>query len=68
VLYTDGVPEASGPGDNSYGEARLQQVVEQAARRRSAQEVVSAILASVDEFRGTLRQSDDITLVVMLRE
>ena len=35
---------------------------------RSAQEIQQAILASVDEFAGDAPQSDDITLMVLIRK
>jgi len=68
VMYTDGVTEAAGPGDDFYGERRLLQAIQHAAARRSAQHMLNSILASVDSYRGKIPQNDDITLVVMVRE
>ncbi|HET7841653.1 MAG TPA: PP2C family protein-serine/threonine phosphatase, partial [Terriglobia bacterium] len=62
VLYTDGVTEALNEREEEFGEQRL---IEAVRRNRAlpAQELVSAILASVREF-APHEQHDDITLIV----
>jgi sigma-B regulation protein RsbU (phosphoserine phosphatase) len=73
VLYTDGVTEArQGPG-MLFGDERLLQAVRTGlgspeARGPSAQEVLDSIMAEVGQFVSGAPQSDDIALVVLVRE
>jgi serine phosphatase RsbU (regulator of sigma subunit) len=61
-LYTDGVTEATSPDEQLLG---LDAVVEgiRKAEKRTPDEVVNAILRTVDEFAGGGPQSDDITIM-----
>jgi len=76
IMYTDGVTEAFSPGGDIYGEKRLYQTLEHAARwaldekdqgNVSALEIVDAIDESVNEFIGDELPSDDLTLMVVKR-
>ena len=66
ALYTDGVTEALNIDGEEFGVERLEQVM-QANAERSAEEIVAAIEAAVDEFVGNEPPFDDFTLVVMKR-
>ncbi len=67
VLYTDGVTEAFNTAEEEFGVERLEQVV-RAHAHSSANEMVHAIQAAVDEFAGDVPPFDDFTLVVLKRE
>jgi len=61
VVYSDGITEAA-IKENQFGEARLIDVL-QASRGLPVNEIVKAVLASVQQFTaGT--QSDDLTLLI----
>jgi serine phosphatase RsbU (regulator of sigma subunit) len=61
VIFSDGITEAA-RHEEEYGEARLIHEL-QACRHLPANEIVQAILASVQKFSaGT--QSDDLTLLI----
>ena len=66
ALYTDGVTEAFNVDGEEFGVERLEQVL-RATAERSAEEIVAAIEAAVDEFVGDEPPFDDFTLVVMKR-
>ncbi|MBZ5569667.1 MAG: SpoIIE family protein phosphatase [Acidobacteriia bacterium] len=62
AIYTDGVTESVGAGDEEYGEGRLLRTLE-ANRSRSARELMDAVIADVQGF-SIGEQADDLTLVV----
>ncbi|MCH7663209.1 MAG: serine/threonine-protein phosphatase, partial [Chloroflexi bacterium] len=67
LLYTDGIPEA----ENSKGEFFEEKLFLEVAKEnlsRSAEEMQSAILASVKNFIGDAPPSDDITLMILIRD
>jgi len=64
VFYTDGIPEVSDFHEECFGEERLVREVERAGRRKSARQIRDSILNEVSRFKGDVRQSDDLTLVV----
>lgn len=66
VLFTDGVVETEGPGEDEYGSDRLVEVV-RAARSLSSTGVIDAVVRSVAEFRGSDEPADDFTLLVLKR-
>jgi len=66
ALYTDGVTEALNIDGEEFGVERLEQAL-QASADRSAEDIVAAIQAAVDEFVGNEPPFDDFTLVVMKR-
>jgi sigma-B regulation protein RsbU (phosphoserine phosphatase) len=64
VYYTDGLTEAENLDREPYGEARLVQVVKEAARL-SAVEIKDKLIESVVAFMGDAPPFDDTTLVVV---
>ena len=66
LLYTDGITEAQNAQEEFFDEDRLQAFV-RASLGRSAQEIQDGIIAQVDAFVGDVPQSDDITLVAVVR-
>jgi serine phosphatase RsbU (regulator of sigma subunit) len=66
LLYTDGLTEAFSPDDETYGEERLQQVLE-AAEAATARGVLDLLEASVRRFMGPLPPADDLTMLGVKR-
>ena len=62
VIYTDGVTEAPNEAGEEFGESRLMKIVG-AHKKVEVQEMLSAILADVQQFSGA-SQADDLTLVI----
>jgi phosphoserine phosphatase RsbU/P len=64
LLYTDGLIEATSPGDHPFGANRMIQVmrssIEQTARR-----ITESLYRAVVEYSGGSRLEDDITLLVI---
>ena len=64
VCYSDGVTDATRPGDGElYGLERLEEIVFREGHR-SASDLVKIIVSDVDQFRGDAEQPDDLTLLV----
>lgn len=63
-LYTDGVTEATGAGNELYGEERLLAVLN-AHGEAAPEELLPAVKADIDAFVGTAPQFDDITMLVL---
>ena len=59
ILYSDGVIEATGAGDEAFGEGRLLRALEDTGPGG----VIDAVRGELERFRGERPQSDDITLV-----
>jgi serine phosphatase RsbU (regulator of sigma subunit) len=73
VLYTDGITEAYHELPLLFGQERLLESVQATlgtagSQRPSAQEIQDRILAEVHAFVGGAPPSDDIALVILLRE
>lgn len=70
VMYTDGIQEASPEGNNSssaeFGTERLVQVIRE-HREQSAEAIVRAVFAGVEDYCGTDLLDDDRTVVVVKR-
>jgi serine phosphatase RsbU (regulator of sigma subunit) len=64
VLYTDGIVEARGPGDEMYGFERLKNFVE-SHHSMEAEALRQAIVENVRLFAKGVAQSDDITCIVL---
>jgi sigma-B regulation protein RsbU (phosphoserine phosphatase) len=64
VLFTDGVTEATNPSQDEFGDAALIETLI-ASRNLSADDIVSRVFRSVDEFSQGTEQADDITCIVM---
>jgi len=63
-LYTDGVTEARSPKDEEFQTERLAEVLV-SNRGQSAGGIGEAILQSVRSFSESIRQADDVTLVIL---
>jgi serine phosphatase RsbU (regulator of sigma subunit) len=66
VLYSDGVTEATNPCEEEFGEDRFAAVLRE-NRGRSAQEILSAVTAALQEWAAGSPAADDITLIVAKR-
>src|SRR5262245_35500772 len=64
VLYTDGVTETLNSEGDEFGVDRMMQSV-RASATHGAQAIVRKIIADVRDFAGSVRQNDDITLIVI---
>lgn len=63
LVFSDGISEAPGPGDEEFGEGRLERVLRDAAAATAA-EIGEAVLAAVTAFQAGAPQEDDMTVVV----
>ncbi len=64
LLYTDGISEAMDVEENEYGEEKLESLLIK-SKELSSQQVLDAILESVQEHCEGAEQSDDITCMVI---
>ncbi|HEY2907043.1 MAG TPA: GAF domain-containing SpoIIE family protein phosphatase [Vicinamibacterales bacterium] len=64
VFFSDGVSEANDALGREFGYARLLDVVDR-TRHRPARDIVDAIFADVQEFRGDTPPNDDMTAVAL---
>lgn len=64
VLYTDGVIDCKDAKDHSYGTGRLHENISN-MMELSSKEVVSRLMTSLDVFRGSAPQADDISLMAI---
>lgn len=65
-FFTDGLTETANGGGEAYGLERLTKILADAASRgRPAREVRNLVLADLSNFKGDVRRSDDVTLVVV---
>jgi phosphoserine phosphatase RsbU/P len=64
ILYSDGITEASNPGGDFYGNARLERVLDH-VQGGAAAEIVTAILGDTARFSAGAEQSDDITCLAL---
>ena len=67
VIYSDGIPEAWKNKDEYYGMERFQETVSKFGGLATAEEIKTAILQDVDNFREGYEQMDDITIMVVKR-
>ena len=67
ILYSDGVTDAESVEGASFGHERLKTRV-RASLGCSAQEILDALLTGIREFVGEAVQSDDVTLMVVIRD
>jgi len=67
VLYSDGVTDAESVQGASFGHERLKARVG-ASLGSSAREILDAVLTGVREFAHEAVQSDDVTLMVVIRD
>lgn len=66
VAATDGVWETAAPDKELYGKERLRALLK-AHAHQPAEEIVAAIVGALNEFRGSERPLDDVTLIVIKR-
>ena len=64
VLYTDGVVEAHGPGEEEFHALRLESYLG-GCRDAPAERIVQGLLERLDDFVGDLPQYDDVTIVAL---
>ena len=64
VFFSDGVSEANDALGREFGPTRLLDVVS-ASRQGSARDIVNAIFAAVQDFRGDTPPNDDMTAVAV---
>lgn len=66
VLFigTDGIWETSNEMGELFGKDRLKAVIRQHADQ-SARNILLAVHAAAEEFRGELKQEDDLTIVIV---
>ena len=64
VMTTDGVMETHNERSELFGRERFKEIIRRNASQ-DAEEVLKAIVESVEKFRGEASQHDDITLVVL---
>ena len=63
LIFTDGVSEARGPGEEEFGERRLETLMRE-SRAQSAAELRRRILSAVHEFRDRPLEDDATMLLV----
>jgi sigma-B regulation protein RsbU (phosphoserine phosphatase) len=66
VLYTDGVTDAQDAGEEFFGLDRLQSALSK-LQEKGAKEIRDGIRQEVRLFQGEAPQSDDLTLMVIVR-
>ncbi|NPD14906.1 PP2C family protein-serine/threonine phosphatase [Xinfangfangia sp. D13-10-4-6] len=64
LTYTDGVTEATDPGEALYGEARLIALA-QAAHDQGPETLLETLLADLERFAAGSDQADDITVLAL---
>jgi sigma-B regulation protein RsbU (phosphoserine phosphatase) len=67
LLYTDGVTEAEDKTGEQFGVERLEAIIRGSGQSEPAG-LLKAIGSAVVTFRGSARQSDDITMMLVTRE
>jgi sigma-B regulation protein RsbU (phosphoserine phosphatase) len=67
LLFTDGIPDAQNDQGTFFDDESILEVARENIGRM-AYEIQSEILKSVQNFVGNSPQSDDITLMVLIRE
>ena len=65
-LYTDGIPEAMSEKDEEYSDERMENFVQNNSTS-SSQEFVDNLIKDVKGFSGNAEQSDDITILYLIR-
>jgi hypothetical protein len=64
IVFTDGITEAMGPGDEQFGDERLAAVIGAHARQGPAAVITAIIAAVTSHLRGRSKQ-DDLSLIVI---
>ena len=63
AAYSDGITEPENAYGEQFGRQRLMEVI-QRNRGQRGDEIVSAVVAAVDQWAGTPQQADDMTVVI----
>jgi len=66
-LFTDGIPEAMNESEEEYSDERMEEFFSK-NKTTTAQEYVDKIVSDVKTFAGSAEQSDDITLLYLIRK
>jgi sigma-B regulation protein RsbU (phosphoserine phosphatase) len=66
-LFTDGIPEAMNETEDEYSDERMEEFFLK-NKTKTAQEFVDKIVTDVKSFTGNAEQSDDITLLYLIRK
>jgi sigma-B regulation protein RsbU (phosphoserine phosphatase) len=64
LLYTDGIIEAEGQGGELFGSQRLRDILAR-EHRKTAAELIAAVLEAVRAFTGVVSFKDDISMLVL---
>jgi sigma-B regulation protein RsbU (phosphoserine phosphatase) len=64
IFFTDGIVDASNPGDEQFGRTRIEQVMAKNCKR-SAQQIADALFQSAEKFSAGAPVFDDQTVVVL---
>ena len=67
LFYTDGLTECFSPNGDTYGEERLEKIIQSTASH-GVHQLLHAIEQSIIEFRATETISDDVTLLAIQRQ
>ena len=68
MFYTDGVVDAENDRGEFYDEARIEGLFQDQEAKNPAEKIVSNTLLSVERFRGSTPQNDDIPIVVLKKQ
>jgi len=66
LLYTDGIPDAQDEDGDFFDDEAIIEISRENSGK-FAHEIQSAIIEAVQKFSGSAPQSDDITLMVLMR-
>ncbi|MGB5896426.1 MAG: SpoIIE family protein phosphatase, partial [Ignavibacteriaceae bacterium] len=66
-LYTDGIPEAMNESEEEYSDERMEKFFLK-NKTSTAQDFVDKIVTDVKSFTGNAEQSDDITVLYLIRK
>ena len=67
LFYTDGLTECFSPEGETFGEERLQKIIQSTASQ-GVHQLLHAIEQSIIEFRAAETISDDVTLLAIQRQ
>ena len=67
VLYTDGITDLQNEDGKTFGKKRLLEVIA-ANVKEPVEQQIAALKEEIDNFKGSLSQTDDITIVILKRK
>jgi len=67
LVITDGVTRANSPDGEEFGMKRVLSLLK-TAQGRSARQIVDSVVGGVTDFRQTLAQQDDITVLALVNQ